>query len=461
MPSNCTSLVFRAPHVLGQARITNNTKKLTPTIHVGTCFPWYGKKTHQKKKLFHIVSQLKCSQNYPSSSVMEDERNLVVSSLGPDKYSKELDVAVKAVQMACSLCQKVQESLISKTNSQIHSKDDNSPVTVADWSVQATISWILSKSFGCRNVSILAEEDVESLSKPDSKGLLSAVVETVNDCLVQAPHFGLKGPEKLLGSSDVLEAIGRCNSKGGPTGSFWALDPVDGTLGFVRGDQYAVALALIEDGEVVLGVLGCPNYPKKKEWLSYHHRYHRIISKLTPTTSESWDKGCVLYATKGSGEAWMQLLRQTNKLLAWPNSAIPIRVSAIDDPALATFCEPVEKSNSSHSFTAGLAHSVGLRKQPLRVYSMVKYAAIARGDAEIFMKFARTGYKEKIWDHAAGVIIIQEAGGVVTDAGGSPLDFSKGIFLEGLDRGIIACGGAKLHERITKSVDASWNCSSL
>ena len=101
------------------------------------------------------------------------------------------------------------------------------------------------------------------------------------------------------------------------------------------------------------------------------------------------------------------------------------------------------------------------RKQPLRVYSMVKYAAIARGDAEIFMKFARAGYKEKIWDHAAGVAIIQEAGGMVTDAGGRPLDFSKGIFLEGLDRGIIACSGAKLHDRIIMAVDASWNSSSL
>ena len=30
----------------------------------------------------------------------------------------------------------------------------------------------------------------------------------------------------------------------------------------LRGDQYAVALALIEDGEVVLGVLGCPNLPR-------------------------------------------------------------------------------------------------------------------------------------------------------------------------------------------------------
>ncbi|EOY28371.1 PAP-specific phosphatase HAL2-like isoform 2 [Theobroma cacao] len=393
--------------------------------------------------------------------VMEDHRNLALSSPGPEKYSKELDVAVRAVQMACSLCQKVQESLISKANSPVHSKDDNSPVTVADWSVQATVSWILCESFGRRNVSMLAEEDVQSLSKTDATGLLDAVVKTVNDCLTEAPLFGLKGPETPLGSSDVLEAISRCNSNRGPTGRFWALDPVDGTLGFVRGDQYAVALALIEDGEVVLGVLGCPNYPMKKEWLSYHHRYHRIISKLTPPASESWDKGCVIYARKGSGEAWMQPLCQKNKLLAWPNSAIPVRVSSIDNPALATFCEPVEKSNSSHSFTAGLAHSVGLRKQPLRVYSMVKYAAIARGDAEIFMKFARTGYREKIWDHAAGVVIMQEAGGVVTDAGGSPLDFSKGIYLEGLDRGIIACSGAKLHEKIIRAVDASWNSSCL
>ena len=97
----------------------------------------------------------------------------------------------------------------------------------------------------------------------------------------------------------------------------------------------------------------------------------------------------------------------------------------------------------------------------MRVYSMVKYAAIARGDAEIFMKFARAGYKEKIWDHAAGVVIIQEAGGVVTDAGGSPLDFSKGLYLEGLDRGVIACAGAKLHEKIIRAVDASCNSSSL
>lgn len=101
------------------------------------------------------------------------------------------------------------------------------------------------------------------------------------------------------------------------------------------------------------------------------------------------------------------------------------------------------------------------RKQPLRVYNMLKYAAIARGDAEVFMKFARTGHREKIWDHAAGVVIVQEAGGVVTDAGGNPLYFSSGVFLDGLDRGIIACGNAEMHYKIVQAVDASYASSCL
>ncbi|KAF3453631.1 hypothetical protein FNV43_RR04072 [Rhamnella rubrinervis] len=376
-------------------------------------------------------------------------------------YSKELDVAVRVVHMACSLCQRVQEGLASTSSDQIKSKGDDSPVTVADWSVQATVSWILSEFFGSQNVSIVAEEDIQTLSRADSAGLLAAVVNTVNECLAEATKYGLRSPLKSLGAPQILEAINRCNSTGGPTGRHWVLDPVDGTLGFVRGDQYAVALALIEDGKVVVGVLGCPNYPKKKEWLNYHYRYHQTLSNLTQPTLNIWERGCVMYAMKGSGEAWMQPLIHGENKLEWPNSATLVRVSSIDDPAEATCCEPVEKANSNHSYTEGLAHSVGLRKQPLRVYSMVKYAAIARGDAEIFMKFASSGYREKIWDHAAGVLIVEEAGGVVTDAGGRPLDFSRGVYLEGLDRGIIACSGATLHEKIINAVYASWDSSNL
>lgn len=395
--------------------------------------------------------------SYFSNRDLIKYKNIVMESR---KLSIEMDVAVRVVQMACSLCQKVQDGIVEMKKDQIQAKDDDSPVTVADWGVQATVSYILSQNFGSENVSIVAEEDVETLSKKDSSILLESVVATVNECLSEADKYGLKPPEKLLGTNEILEAIRKCNSTGGSKGRYWVLDPVDGTLGFVRGDQYAVALALIEDGKVALGVLGCPNYPMNKQWLNYHQRYFRFMSKLSPS-SGSWEKGCVIYAQKGSGEAWMQPLVSDCRETDMHNSAVLINVSNVDDPALATFCEPVEKANSSHSFTAGLAESLGLSKQPLRVYSMVKYAAIARGDAEIFMKFARAGYKEKIWDHAAGVVIIQEAGGVVTDARGRPLDFSKGVFLEGVDRGIIACSGSVLHEKIIGAVNASWDSSTL
>ncbi|KAA8519854.1 hypothetical protein F0562_014056 [Nyssa sinensis] len=457
MPLLSANLATRVPHALVHC-VRNN---FTPN-HVGNfCCLFINNKSHPSSSSKPILCLSKSNQTHPSST-MESQNKLSLASAEPEEYSKELEVAVRAVQMACLLCQRVQESLVSNGNDQFQSKDDNSLVAIADWSVQATVSWVLSQSFGSKNVSIVAEKDVQALSKADAGGLLEAVVKTVNECLAEAPYFGLKVPVMDFGTTEVLEAISRCKSTWEPTGTFWVLSPVDGTLGFLHGDQYAVALALIEDGEAVLGVLGCPDYPMKKEWLSYHNGYRRIISKLTQQTSESWDKGCVIYARRGSGKAWMQpVLHHGEKKLMWPNSARPIHVSSIDNPALATFCEPVGKANSSYSFTAGLAHSVGLRNQPLHVNSMVKYAAIARGDAEIFMKFARAGYKEKIWDHAAGVVIIQEAGGVVTDAGGHPLDFSKGTYLEGLDRGIIACAGAKLHNKITRAIDASWSSSCL
>lgn len=446
--SSCTSsLSTKVPH-------TFRKNDIFPKKQILGTLSWT-----KKDSYLGFTAQTSSQTNFVSA--MDEDCKLEVNSVYiSDGYSKEVEIAVRAVHMACLLCQRVQENLLSESSEHVHSKEDDSPVTIADWSVQAIVSWVLSEAYGS-NVSIVAEEDVEALSKASAAGLLEAVVRTVNECLADAPRFGLKGPGTDLDAKAVLEAISRCSLAGARGSKFWVLDPVDGTLGFVRGDQYAIALALIEDGEPVLGVLGCPNYPMKKEWLSYQNGYRRILSRLTSSTSESLDRGSVLYARKGGGKAWMQpLLHRENKFV-WPNSAREIRVSSIDNPALATFCEPVEKANSSHSFTAGLAHSVGLRNQPLRVYSMVKYAAIACGDAEIYMKFARAGYKEKIWDHAAGVLIIEEAGGVVTDAGGQPLDFSKGEYLEGLDRGIIACAGAKLHETIIGAVDASWNSSSL
>ena len=183
-------------------------------------------------------------------------------------------------------------------------------------------------------------------------------MRTVNECFSAAPRYGLKPPDNPLNRRQVIEAISRCNSSGGPKGTHWVLDPVDGTLGFVRGNQYAVALALIVDGRVVLGVLGCPNYPVRKGLINNHYQ---LTSEISPTLPELWETGCVMYAKKDSGAAWMQPLLPGEMTLDGINSARPIRVSSIEDPALATFCEPVEKANTSHSFTEGVAQTAGLR----------------------------------------------------------------------------------------------------
>jgi len=43
----------------------------------------------------------------------------------------------------------------------------------------------------------------------------------------------------------------------------WTIDPIDGTKGFLRGEQYAVCLSFLIDGNPIVGVIGCPNLPHR------------------------------------------------------------------------------------------------------------------------------------------------------------------------------------------------------
>jgi 3'(2'), 5'-bisphosphate nucleotidase len=83
--------------------------------------------------------------------------------------------------------------------------------------------------------------------------------------------------------------------------------------------------------------------------------------------------------------------------------------------------------------------------------SQCKYAVVARGDAAIYLRLpTRQSYVETIWDHAAGSIIVQEAGGKVTDMAGEPLDFSLGRRLSN-NRGIVVTNG-ELHDLVLGAV---------
>lgn len=329
-------------------------------------------------------------------------------------YKTELKIATDAVELACRLCSKVQSSLVS---SETMTKKDKSPVTVADFGAQAVICRALRSAFP--SDPIVAEEDSSDLMAGEGEGLTHKIVEHVSALIP-----GITEPE-------VIAAIDSGGYEGGKGKRFWTLDPIDGTKGFLRGEQYAVALALIENGEVVLGVLGCP--------------------KLTLDSSDPGGAaGCLLYGVKGEGANVRLLLRLLLRSLG-QNSSNRISVSEISDTVDASFCESVESGHSSHGDSGRIAGILGVTNPPFRIDSQCKYAVIARGDASIYLRLpTRKDYEEKIWDHAAGSIIVTEAGGTVTDIYGRGLDFSLGKTLSA-NKGIVATNG-KFHGKVISAV---------
>ena len=307
-------------------------------------------------------------------------------------------------------------------------KEDASPVTVADYAAQAVVSELLARSLpGPRPPALVAEEDADSLrNDPD---LLVQVTGLVNEALAEAPReVGGGGPP--LSEEGVLAAVGAGGHPGGSEGRVWVLDPIDGTRGFVAGRQYCVALALLDQGEAVLGVLGCPNLP----------------AEALRFPNDASDGGCVFAAVRGEGAF-------TGPLFGAGTDALPseaVRVRASREATEALFLESVESRHSDHAFSARVAEALGVGSPPLRVDSQAKYGVLSRGDASIYMRFPPADYREKIWDHAAGAVVVEEAGGRVTDATGAPLDFSRGRWLD-IDRGIVAAP-AELHQGLLEAI---------
>ena len=107
----------------------------------------------------------------------------------------------------------------------------------------------------------LGEEDADALVNggEDGKEVLGKITVLVNEAI----H--LFYPEaKELTDDDVVALIDKGKGEGGPEGRHWILDPVDGTLGFVRGDQYAIALAPHGQRQVGFRRHGLSEHAKKR-----------------------------------------------------------------------------------------------------------------------------------------------------------------------------------------------------
>ena len=157
----------------------------------------------------------------------------------------------------------------------------------------------------------------------------------------------------------------------------WLVDPLDGTREFIRrSDQFSVNIALI-------------------------HRHEAVLGLILPPVS-----GVCYYAWRGGGA-----FRQ-------PAGQAPQRIRA------ARVCHyPVRVVSSQGSYrTRRLQDYLGLLgpHRHIALGCALKSCLIAEGEADLYPRFGPTGE----WDTAAAQILLEEAGGYLTDTQFRPLRYN-------------------------------------
>ncbi len=167
------------------------------------------------------------------------------------------------------------------------------------------------------------------------------------------------------------------------------VDPLDGTREFVkRNGEFTVNIALIEDGEPVLGVIHAP----------------------VPGLTYAGERGQGAFRRAG-GKAWQ-------------------RVTARPAPP-----EPVVAASRSHRdpLEERLLQRLGPHR-PFALGSSLKLCRIAEGEADLYLRQGPTAE----WDTAAGQAILEAAGGAVVDLSGRPLRYNQRATLT--NPPFLACG---------------------
>ncbi|NUM45679.1 MAG: 3'(2'),5'-bisphosphate nucleotidase [Anaerolineales bacterium] len=317
----------------------------------------------------------------------------------------EIQFALNTVRTASKLVAQVQAEMVTAALT----KDDKSPVTIADYGAQALVGYLLDQTFP--NDPLVGEEDSASLREEKNKETLERIAYFVGQYTDVATM------------DSVCQWIDRGSAESGSR--YWTVDPIDGTKGFLRGDQYAVALALVENGQVQVGALGCPNLDI--QYLTSDHE-----------TAFNPGNGSLVVAVRGQG-TWAAPLSG--------GDFVRLTVSPRGDASQARMLRSLEEAHTNVGQIGDLVNTLNVQAAPVGMDSQAKYAVLAAGKGDVLVRLISAkmpDYKEKIWDQGAGSIVVEEAGGRITDLHGRTLDFTAGRTLAH-NRGILASNGG-LHE---------------
>ncbi|KAK3689054.1 hypothetical protein B0T22DRAFT_165664 [Podospora appendiculata] len=315
-------------------------------------------------------------------------------------YAHERRIAELAVQRASVVAKNVCRSTLRAAISKL----DASPVTIADFAAQALLISAIHAAFPADG--FVGEEDASTLrADPQLANQVWNLVSTAHLDNAESDAL-LATPATVAEMCEVIDLGGRGN--GGRTGRFWALDPIDGTAAFIKNQQYAVSLALIEDGREVLGVLGCPNLSPS--------------GPVTETNVDADGMGLMLSAVRHQGA----VTRPMGPGALQPAREISRASEGTVEPKDVHFID----SKATHEVRS-LAREIKTQYPGTELYSShMRYVAlILGGRTRAHVRIPKTRHAASyIWDHAGAQLIYTESGREkkVTDLQGKEIDFGGG-----------------------------------
>jgi 3'(2'), 5'-bisphosphate nucleotidase len=315
-------------------------------------------------------------------------------------YEKELKIAELTVQRASLVTKKVSDKDRNGMN-----KEDDTQVTIGDLAAQALIISALHAAFP--GDTFLGEETAKMLR--EDQNLADRVWNLVSSTQLEDAEATdvLATPKSLKEMMDIID-LGR--GQGGRKGRVWVLDPIDGTLTFMRGEQYAVCLCLLEEGVQKVAVLGCPNMS--------------LDSLPISETTISSNGGYLVSAVKGKGLT----LRSLSSAGLQPAKPIKPREGPSDTSKLRHI-EALLSKSMDHDKTRLVAEQLGISWPGVDIWSQqMKYIAMAVGGHDLMIRIPKNEayHRTAVWDHAGGHLLAEEAGIKVTDIDGKDIDFGAG-----------------------------------
>lgn len=360
-------------------------------------------------------------------------------------YTTELQTACQTVQRAAYLT----KQLLDSVDKGSLDKSDATPVTIADFAAQALIIAALHGAFP--GDGFVGEEDSSALrDDPELLGRTWELVRTTVDELAhengddQDGGAGIYAPVTKEEMLDLIDLGGKGRSEQG-AGRVWVLDPVDGTATFMNGQQYAVCLALVEDGQQRLGVLGCPNLLLDLNAAGAAQVHEDIVDRT--------GYGVQLFAVSEKGASIRKMSPSAKTLL--PAQPIP-RTKAVADVTDLRFVDCRASDSTDATRHSRFAARIGAPFADETVTdfwaTQMRYVALAVSGCNAMIKIPRSeSYRSKLWDHAGGMLIAQEVGFRVTDLAGRDVDCGLGRTLAGCFGMVVAPEG--MHGRLVERVE--------